>query len=122
MIKGIGLDLVEVDRIKRTAARQPRFYKRILTVKEQEKYLRLSGRRQDEYLSGRFAAKEAYAKACGLGIGTFLSFQDLEIFNDSAGKPAIICKTSNEEDKLHLSITHTKEYAAAQVLIESSSS
>ncbi|MCD7036706.1 holo-ACP synthase [Metabacillus sp. GX 13764] len=119
MIKGTGIDLVEIERISDAQKRQPRFYKRILTESEQKKYLRLNGRRQAEYLAGRFAAKEAFAKALGTGIGEDLSFQDAETSNDDSGKPVMQSKKCSGGERIHLSITHSKEFAAAQVIIES---
>ncbi|MBD8069674.1 holo-ACP synthase [Bacillus sp. PS06] len=119
MIVGIGIDIVELDRIKKIAERQKKFISRILTEKEINKYHQYTGHRQIEYLAGRFAAKEAYSKAIGTGIGKDLSFQDIEIFSDEFGKPHIEGKGA---EIVHLSISHSKEYAIAQVIIESLSS
>lgn len=117
MILGIGLDIIELDRIRRIVDRQPGFIKRILTNTEIEKFSSLSKERKVEFLAGRFAAKEAYAKALGTGIGEELSFQDIEVMNNRRGKPII--KTNGEHShNIHLSITHSREYAAAQVIIE----
>ena len=66
-------------------------------------------------MAGRFAAKEAFAKAYGTGIGTQLSFLDIQVENDEKGKPHI---TKPLQKGVHLSITHSTEYAAAQVIIE----
>lgn len=115
MIKGIGIDLVELDRIKNTYERNPRFSQRILTEKEQVQFETLSEKRKIEFLAGRFAAKEAYAKANGTGIGRELSFQDIEIATDEAGKPYIV---KPKMHGVHLSISHSREYAVAQVIIE----
>jgi holo-[acyl-carrier protein] synthase len=115
MIKGIGLDIVEIDRIAELAARQPKFIRRILTGTEIEQYISLNGARRYEFLAGRFAAKEAFAKARGTGIGSELSFVDIEIRKDSSGKPYIF---SPVEKGVHLSITHSRDFAAAQVIIE----
>lgn len=116
MIQGIGMDIVEINRIKKLIERQPKFIKRILTEKERCVFNSRSGRRQYEYAAGRFAAKEAFAKALGSGIGERLSFQDIETAADDQGKPYIRAPFSSG---VHLSITHSKEYAAAQVVIES---
>ncbi|HEU5140738.1 MAG TPA: holo-ACP synthase [Bacillales bacterium] len=116
MIAGIGIDLVEIERIERFMSRQRRFPERILTENEREQYGRLKPARQLEFLAGRFAAKEAYAKAAGTGIGTSLSFQDMEVLSDEKGKPRLSVVGSIRH--IHLSITHTRHYAAAQVVIE----
>lgn len=121
MIKGIGIDIVEINRLARVLNRQPRLPERILTLSEQDIFNALSEKRQLEFLAGRFAAKEAFAKAYGTGIGRHLSFHDLEIQKDEYGKPFIKSKKTMG-DQVHVSITHTKEYAAAQVLIERLSS
>ena len=86
MIKGIGLDIVEINRISTLADRQPRFLQRILTDSEMEELSSLKGSRKAEFLAGRFAAKEAFAKAKGTGIGSDLSFTDIEIKKDPLGQ------------------------------------
>jgi holo-[acyl-carrier protein] synthase len=115
MIVGIGLDIVEIDRIRRLTQRQPRFVDRILTITEKEKFEGLKDGRKMEFLSGRFAAKEAFSKALGTGIGKDLQFTDMEILSDERGKPYFSKPTNG---KIHLSITHSQQYAAAQVVIE----
>jgi holo-[acyl-carrier protein] synthase len=114
VIEGIGIDIVEIERISRMANRV-KFSERILTELEMAKYITLSEKRQLEFLAGRFAAKEAFSKANGTGIGSELSFQDIEISNDSKGKPFF---SKPERDGLHLSISHSESYAVAQVVIE----
>lgn len=114
MIIGIGLDLIELHRIEKLIERQNRFPKRILTKRELVKYEQMANKRKVEFLAGRFAVKEAYAKAIGTGIGKHLSFHDIEIEVDENGKPFIPSK----DMRCHVSITHTNEYAAAQVIIE----
>jgi holo-[acyl-carrier protein] synthase len=121
VIKGLGLDLTELNRIERLIQRQPKFIDRILTETEKDKYKSLTPKRKIEYAAGRFAAKEAFAKAMGTGIGEQLSFLDIQILNDSSGKPVVSSPELNGS-VVHISITHSKDYAAAQVIIESSSS
>ncbi|MBO0995530.1 holo-ACP synthase [Bacillus sp. SD088] len=115
MIIGIGLDIVEIKRLEKVSERQERLPFRILTDAERELYFTLGDKRKLEFLAGRFAAKEAYAKAKGTGIGVHLSFLDIEILPDPLGKPHI---KKPVFAKAHLSITHTEQYAAAQVIIE----
>ncbi|MFZ3590200.1 holo-ACP synthase [Bacillus sp. DJP31] len=119
MIKGIGIDIIEIHRVEDLAARMPKFVQRILTEREIKKYEWLQGKRKAEYLAGRFAAKEAFSKAMGTGIGKGLQFTDIEIVQDPLGKP-FFSKPFTEGT--YLSISHSKEYAVAQVIIESSSS
>ena len=115
MISGIGIDIVELSRIEELSNRQPKFVDRILTNKEKEKYDTYKGRRKTEYLAGRFAAKEAFSKAVGTGIGESLSFLDIEIQSNEKGQPSIVKPFS---EGVYLSISHSQDYAAAQVVIE----
>jgi holo-[acyl-carrier protein] synthase len=115
MISGIGIDIIELSRIKTIIDRQPKFIQRILTENELIVFEKLSADRRIEFLAGRFSAKEAYAKANGTGIGNQLSFLDIEIQPDSFGKPQIIAPV---KDGVHLSISHSRDYAVAQVVIE----
>ncbi|MCE4050685.1 MULTISPECIES: holo-ACP synthase [Bacillaceae] len=115
MIKGIGIDIVELKRIAELLERKPQFADRILTAYEKERFDKLLLKRKIEFLAGRFAAKEAFSKAVGTGIGKGLSFIDIEVGQTEQGKPYIVRPYS---DGVHLSITHSSEYAFAQVVIE----
>ncbi|TWT04132.1 holo-ACP synthase [Planococcus sp. CPCC 101016] len=115
MITGIGLDVVELSRIRRLDAKSSKFRQRILTEYEQVEYNQLTAKRKVEFLAGRFAAKEAFSKANGTGIGGDCSFQDIEIRKDDKGKPSVYFQRI--ETGL-VSITHSKEFAAAQVLLQ----
>jgi holo-[acyl-carrier protein] synthase len=114
MINGIGIDIIELKRVQEMINRQPKFVERILCPSEIEVFETLSGHRKAEFLAGRFAAKEAFSKAYGTGIGKQLSFQDIEIDTDRKGRPFIV----KPELQSHLSISHSREYAIAQVIIE----
>jgi len=107
MIVGIGCDIVEIKRIKK---QKEAFYKRVLTSKEQELYCSMSEERKIEFLAGRFAAKEAIFKACN----EMQIISDIEILNDKSGKP--YCEV--EGYKIHISISHEKEYATAYAVCE----
>lgn len=121
MILGIGIDLVELERIRRFGAE--RLARRILTDRERA-YMPRSEGRILEFLAGRFAAKEAVSKAAGTGIGK-LRFQDIEIIPDDRSCPQVRlspqCRDALEwegEVRLHLSITHSERYATAMVVAE----
>ncbi|MFC7063681.1 holo-ACP synthase [Halobacillus seohaensis] len=116
MIKGIGIDLIELERIKQSIKRNPRFVQRILTGKEQNRYETLNSRRRIEFLAGRFAAKEAFAKAVGTGIGK-LSFQDIEVLSNAEGAPQMQV-TNYSSLIIWVAITHSAEHAVAQVVLE----
>ena len=117
MIQGIGLDIVEMERIRKANARGDKFTKRILSPREQQKFIELSPARQIEFLAGRFAAKEAFSKARGTGIGVGCEFTQIEILNNAAGKPELFF--NGIEVNGFVSITHSIEYAAAQVILMS---
>ena len=115
MIIGIGIDLVELERVKVILERQPKLIDRVLTEEEKDYFRSIGGSRKVEWLAGRFAAKEAFSKAYGTGIGGNLSFQDISILPDENGKPIINHKL---KVRAHVSITHTTHYAAAQIILE----
>lgn len=117
MIVGIGIDIIELDRVAKSIE-QPKFLERILTLREHEFASSLKGKRKVEFVAGRFAAKEAFSKAIGTGIGKDVSFQDVEIINDELGKPVVHAAFSYN---IHVSISHSNSYAVAQVILESPS-
>lgn len=117
MIKGIGIDIIELKRIKKHIQQGNRLTERILTDQEMKRFFALSNQtRQVEFLAGRFAAKEAFAKATGRGIGK-LSFKDINIVTAPNGQPKITAK-GYETVNLFVSISHSQEYAIAQVIME----
>ncbi|MDM5186702.1 holo-ACP synthase [Bacillus sp. DX4.1] len=118
MIIGIGIDIIELERIEKMLDGKLKFMERILTERERDVAAKLKGHRLVEFVAGRFAAKEAYSKAVGTGIGKEVSFLDIEIRNDDRGKPIVFVNT---EHLVHLSISHSREFAVAQVVLESSS-
>ncbi|MET4561262.1 holo-[acyl-carrier protein] synthase [Lysinibacillus parviboronicapiens] len=115
MIKGIGLDIVEIERIAKVMARSNKFMERILSQREQTIFATHSETRKIEFLAGRFAAKEAFSKALGTGIGKECELQDIEILRGEAGNPVLYFKGERVDG--YVSITHTQQYAAAQVIL-----
>lgn len=120
MIAGIGIDMIEIERIAQLTDRQGRFPRRILTASEWSRYRGLHSHRQLEFLAGHFAAKEAYAKACGTGIGVHLSWRDIEMLPNEDGKPLMTAK--DMAMPIHVSVSHTRDHAIAEVIIERPSS
>ncbi|MFC4652807.1 holo-ACP synthase [Lactococcus nasutitermitis] len=117
MIFGNGVDNVELTRIQQALVRRPAFANQVLTKNEEEKFLNLSSEhRKVEFLAGRWAAKEAFAKAYGTGFGKKLSMHDLEVANDELGKPYFV--KSPFIGAAHLSISHSKLEAIAFVVLE----
>ncbi|CRF51700.1 Holo-[acyl-carrier protein] synthase [Helicobacter heilmannii] len=113
----IGIDIVAIERIARNVGRfQCRFLKHFLSPKEQEIF------KKPTSLAGAWAAKEACAKALGVGIGSQLSFLDIELSKSPLGAPMITLSPTKlaafNVQSLHLSITHDGGFAAAIVFIE----
>lgn len=94
MIYGIGNDIIEIERIKKALMREG-FIRKICTEKEIEN-LQKRGNREESY-AGVFSAKEAIAKAIGIGV-RFYSLTDMEILNDDLGKPFVLI--SEKLDKI----------------------
>lgn len=127
MIIGIGTDIIEISRIKEAIERSSLFIERNFNQNEVE-YLR-SRNYRSEHVAGRFAAKEAIAKALGTGFREF-SLIDIEIDRTTLGKPIVVLKGKAKQIaqklakgpyKIHLSISHSKENAVAYAVIENES-
>ena len=119
MIIGIGIDIIDIKRIKRMMEQYgDRFFERILTENE-IKYCK-SFSKPDLHFAGRFASKEAYSKSIGTGISKQFGWKDIEILNDALGKPYIHHIVENQYSKFiyNVSISHTDEYACAVVTCE----
>lgn len=100
--------------------------KRILTPAERD-IAAYRGKRMAEFVSGRFAAKEAVSKAFGCGIGAVMSFTDIEVLPDASGRPVASLTSEawerlqlpyDKQYEIHLSITHQTELAAAFAIVE----
>ena len=115
MIVGHGIDIEALASIQNAVEKREGFARRVLTDKEMERFASLKGRRQIEYLAGRWSAKEAFSKALGTGIGK-LGFQDLEVLNNERGAPYF--SKSPFLGKVWLSISHTDQFVTASVILE----
>jgi holo-[acyl-carrier protein] synthase len=123
MIKGTGVDIIDIPRIKKMTESDGKFIEKIFSETEIE-YCRSKARKEIHY-AARFAAKEALFKALGTGWRFGMAWQDVSIENDELGKPYITLSGKTREyfdehcfQHIHLSISHTKEYAVAFVVIE----
>ena len=124
MIRGVGIDLVNVQRLQQAIERWgQRFLARIFTVAEIE--LCQSRARPAHCLALRFAAKEAFAKALGLGLRDGLRWVDIEVVHDHLGKPSLRLhnKAQNLLEKTAtngswLSLSDERDYAVAVVVLE----
>ena len=125
MIIGVGIDAIEIDRIRTALTRTPSLSERLFTQTERAACISRCGRLRFGGLAGRFAAKEAVAKALGTGIRGFV-FRDIEISNDALGKPVVRLHGRAADvaaalgvANVHLSLTHTDEMAMAHAVAES---
>lgn len=118
MIAGIGTDIIAIERIRRAEEKsRGRLSQRLLTARERSIYVR----RHDglTFLAGRFAAKEAVAKALGTGLGR-ISWQEIEIVGEKQGRPQVRLYGAAAAEagrlglaEIQVSLSHCKEYAVA---------
>ena len=120
MLDGLGIDLVEVGRIRRAHDRWgERFLRRVFTAGERAYCMRKA--HPEQSLAARFAAKEAVLKAIGTGLSGGIRWTDVEVVNDRSGRPGvklgerIIRRIGNR--KILLTISHTRELAIAQAVL-----
>jgi holo-[acyl-carrier protein] synthase len=128
MIYGIGTDIIQISRVEGVLARNgDRFAEKILGSQELEKYLARKAKleaRGLRFLATRFAAKEAFSKAIGLGMHIPMTWQAMQTLNDPGGKPVVVTsgalKDFMEAHGLtaQISITDEAEYAVAFVIVE----
>lgn len=123
MIVGVGIDMIEVDRVMEKVAKNDRFKEKIFS--QNEISFCESKPKKGENYAARFAAKEAFLKATGLGLTLSYDLAEIEVVNDSNGKPFFnlngnikIKATENNWNKIHLSISHLQTIACAVVIIE----
>jgi len=125
MILGVGIDLIEVARIKSAFERYgERFLNKILRPDE-IRYC-LSHKEPAPFLAARFAAKEAISKAFGTGIGAQLGWLDMEVGRKESGEPFVILHDHGAEllrqrggRTVLLSLSHTQQHATAIAILES---
>ena len=124
MIVSIGIDIVEVYRIRDTISRTPRFTERVFTPNERS-YCESRGAAAFQSYAARFAAKEAFLKALKTGWRGKITWHDVEVVSDDQGVPSLAIKGEARHllqrlgaNQIHLSISHTAEHAVAQVILE----
>ncbi len=124
MIYGIGTDIIEVARIGQALSRYGEgFSKRVLAPDEWAEYLACAV--PERFIAKRFAAKEAFAKALGLGIRTPATWHNISIRHDAMGKPELdfhpklrLYLAQHGVNHQHLSISDEKQLATAFVVLE----
>lgn len=124
MILSIGIDIIEVYRIRETMTRTPRFVERVFTEKERA-YCEKKGMAAAQSFAARFAAKEACLKALKTGWRGKITWHEIEILNDENGVPNLEIRGAAKDildetgaNRVHLSISHTTDHAVAQVILE----
>jgi holo-[acyl-carrier protein] synthase len=124
MIVSIGIDIIEVYRIRETLERTPRFTERVFTEKERL-YCESKGAAAAQSYAARFAAKEACLKALQTGWRGKVTWHDVEIISGENGVPSLEIRGEARKileklgaDKVYLSLSHTTEHAIAQVILE----
>lgn len=124
MIYGIGIDFVQVQRIEESLRRWgERFQRKVFTPGE-IRYC-LTKRNSAPNFAARFAAKEAFVKALGIGIRRGVHWKDVEVERGSLGRPVLklsgraaeLCRKENIE-RFFLSLTHDGDYSGAVVVLE----
>jgi holo-[acyl-carrier protein] synthase len=124
MITGIGIDVVQNDRLRQSIERfGDRFIQRIYTEGEIE-YCRKSAH-PEIHFAARFAAKEAVLKALGTGLSAGMTWKDVELVRQPSGKPALhlyrealALATSTGATRFHVSLTHDQLVSCAVVILE----
>ena len=123
MIIGVGIDMVEIERMEEKVRISTGFKEKVFSKSEIE--FCESKKEKAQHYAARFAAKEAFLKATGRGLLVRYNLSDIEVTSDEAGKPGIALHGSfaaqakdNNWNKIHLSMTHVKSMASAVVIIE----
>jgi holo-[acyl-carrier protein] synthase len=124
MIKGMGIDSIELDRIARVFDEyKDRFLNRVFSPEEQSYALEHAD--PVPRLAARFAAKEACMKALGTGWNLGVRWRDIVVQNNELGKPELTLRGEAQNvmkrmsvDHIHLSLTHSKTHATAIVIFE----
>jgi holo-[acyl-carrier protein] synthase len=116
MASGIGIDLLEIDRLERALERYPRLAERVFTAAERE--YAAARARPGRHLAARFAAKEAVVKALGLSGG--FGLREIEVV---AGEPPTVSLSGRAAeaargDRIDVSLTHSRGFAAAVAIVE----
>lgn len=130
MIFGIGTDILKVSRIEAALGRHgDRFASRILGPQEMEKYLRRKQKveaRGLRFLATRFAAKEAFSKAIGLGMRMPMTWRLCEVGRQPSGQPTIVLHgvlhtwCTQRRLRAHVSLSDESDYATSYVIVEQS--
>ncbi len=123
MVAGIGIDIVEIDRIRNTVEKfGERFLNKIFTQAELDYCL--SKKMKYQHLAARFSAKEAISKALATGWNKEFRWKDVEIFNEKSGLPIVNLKGGLKElvgngNEIKISISHSENYVVTVAILYS---
>ena len=124
MITGIGIDLVECDRFLDWSA----FKKQCIFTKKELEYADNDNANSEKHLANFWAAREAFLKAIGTGFGENISFSDVSVIHNDAGRPELLIaggakaalkEVAGADARIHMSISDQGDYCAAMVIVES---
>lgn len=117
MISGLGIDIIEIDRIEKAVKRNSRFLDKVFTKREIKRFEEKGFSYKS--IAGVFAAKEAVTKVLGTGIREF-NWQDIEVIHDELGKPLVVLHNNAKIKAIEMgikdiliSISHCNTYAVA---------
>ena len=126
MVVGLGVDIVEVARMRKALENQPKMVERVFTEPEAEYCT--ARKNQFQHFAGRFAAKEAALKALGTGWAEGIRWRDVEVSAEDSGQPHMHFHGRADEvfqslgaDRILVTITHARTYAVAVVILEKDS-
>ena len=127
-VVGVGVDAIEIQRVRDALTRTPTLLARLFTERERASCVTRCGDLRYGGLAARFAAKEAVAKALGTGIRGF-AFRDIEVLSAEDGRPtielragALAAAQNMGVTRVHVSLSHSTGVAVANAVAESDGS
>ncbi|MCL5267801.1 MAG: holo-ACP synthase [Bacteroidetes bacterium] len=122
MIEGVGIDITEVSRIRKSIEDYGEFFTSKIFTEDELRYCSEKPNPFQHY-AARFAAKEAFSKAAGTGWNSDFSWQEIEVINEASGKPRLrlggVSLEMFGKKRIFLSLSHSGDYVTAVVVIES---
>jgi len=123
-VMGIGIDLVENERMRKTLRRWDRSFKEKIFLPRERTYCESRAEPWNHY-AGRFAVKEAVSKAFGTGVSEHIGWLDIEVVRDrKTGAPSVRLSAKGKQlarkrgvEEVLVSLSHTRHYAVAQAVL-----
>jgi holo-[acyl-carrier protein] synthase len=122
MIAGVGIDIIEVERVKEKLSKNSGFREKVFSTDE-IKYCESRGDVKYQHYAARFTTKEAFLKATGKGLQLSHELHEIEVVVNAEGKPSILLseqlkKLIGASTKIHISLSHLATTACAVVILE----